>query len=118
MSQILVFLLASTALGACQESRVPTPQPGPSAAEKMTTVTPATKPPVPAFKPGMVVLDTTGAKLGVVQTVTETPGGSNVVIGIDGKLIGVLPTTLQLRGETAVSIQTKDQILANDGAPP
>jgi hypothetical protein len=65
----------------------------------------------------MVVSDRTGARVGTVQTVTETPGGLNVVIAIEGKLVGVLPSTLQLRGESVVSSQTREEILAMAGAP-
>jgi hypothetical protein len=65
----------------------------------------------------MVVSDRTGARVGVVKTVAETPGGLNVVVEIEGKLVGVLPSTLQLRGESVVSSQTRDEILASAGAP-
>jgi hypothetical protein len=53
----------------------------------------------------------------VVKTVAETTAGLNVVIEIDGKLVGVSPSTLQLRGNAVVSRQTKAEILATAGAP-
>ena len=65
----------------------------------------------------MAVVDSTGARIGVVQSVAETAGGPNVVLSVDGKLIGVAPTTLKLQDQTAVSNQTKAQILATAGAP-
>ena len=76
-------------------------------------------PPAPAVKPGMAVTDRTGAQVGVVQTVAETPqGGMNVVAKIDGKLVGLDTSTLQLRDGGVASVQTKAQMLAAAGAPP
>ena len=51
------------------------------------------------------------------MTITETPGGLNVVIDIGGKLVGVAPSTLRMRGGSAVSSQTKEEILTTAGAP-
>lgn len=117
MIQGLAILAATLSLASCGQ---PPPPASPQAAPltpQLPATTPPAKPPVPAFKPGMVVTDRTGAKVGVVQTVTETPGGLNVVIEIEGKLVGVLPATLQIRGEGAVSSQTREEILATAGAP-
>lgn len=77
----------------------------------------ATKPAVPAFKPGMPVVDRTGADIGVVQTIAETAQGLNIVVKIDGKLIGAPVATLTLRDDHAVSAQTKEELLAHAGAP-
>jgi hypothetical protein len=109
MLQILAVLSASLSLAACEQ---PVRKP-PNTVEAV----PETKPPAPAFKPGMAVIDRSGARIGVVQSLTETPGGLNVVVEIEGKLVGVQPSTLQRRGETAISAQTKAQILANADAP-
>jgi hypothetical protein len=64
----------------------------------------------------MPVVDRMGASIGTVQSVTETPGGPNVVLTVDGKLVGVAPRTLRLQDQTVVSSQTKAQILAAAGA--
>jgi hypothetical protein len=89
----------------------PAPRPAPAAP-------PVAKPAAPAFKPGMAVLDRTGAQVGLIETVAETPGGLNVVVKIDGKLVGLAPATLKLReGGGAVSSQTKQEMLAAAGAP-
>jgi hypothetical protein len=113
MLQTVAILAAATSLTACQQTPPQPPAPAVAPAEG-----PVTKPPAPAFKPGMTVIDRSGAGIGVIQAVAETPGGLNVVVEIDGKLVGVLPSRLELRGETAVSSQTKAQILASAGAPP
>jgi hypothetical protein len=75
-------------------------------------------PPAPAVKPGMPVIDRSGAQVGVVQTVAEArQGGLSVVAKIDGKLIGLDASTLQLRDEGVISSQTKPEMLAAAGAP-
>ena len=112
MLQTLTALAAMT-LASCGQPPPPLPTP-PAPTGPIGT---AAKPPAPAFKPGMVVSDRTGARVGVVKTVTETPGGLNVVIEIDGKLVGALSSTLQLRGDSVVSTQTRDEILRTAGAP-
>lgn len=113
MIQVLTILAATLSLASCGRPIAAQPAPplptGPAGA--------AAKPPAPAFKPGMVVTDRTGARVGVVKTITETPGGLNVVIEIEGKLVGVLASTLQLRDDAAVSSQTRAEILAMAGAP-
>jgi hypothetical protein len=135
MLNTLLALAASAALAGCSQPpspglspAAPVPSaPVPSAPAPPVTVPPETVPPAaaapvpkapaPGFKPGMRVLDRSGAQIGRVQTVTETPGGLNVVVEIDGKLVGVPPTTLELRGETVASSQSKAEMLANAGAP-
>lgn len=77
----------------------------------------APMPPAPAFRPGMVVSDRTGGRLGVVESFAETLGGPNVVINMDGKLIGVAPETLKLAKGGVVSSQTKREILLHARAP-
>jgi len=112
----LVVLAVAAALSACD-------QPASTAQPKTGTPTAVgppgatAKPPAPAFKPGMAVSDRAGARLGEIKTVTETPDGLNVVIEIEGKLVGVAPSTLELRGGRAVSSQTRQEILAQAGAP-
>ena len=113
MLHSLAILAATVSLGACEQAPRPTAAPAVVAPEG-----PVAKPPAPAFKTGMVVIDRAGARIGVIQALTETPGGLNVVVEIDGKLVGVPPARLELRGETVVSSQTKAQILASAGAPP
>jgi hypothetical protein len=116
MIQALTVLAATLSLASCGQP--PPPVATPPAPSTATGAAGATaKPPAPAFKPGMVVVDRTGARVGVVKTITETPGGLNVVIEIEGKLVGVLDSTLQLRGESAASSQTRAEILAMAGAP-
>ena len=73
-------------------------------------------PRAPVFRPGTVVSDRTGARVGVVESLAETRSGLNVVIEIDGKLIGVPPSTLLLRNHSAVSLQTREEILSTAGA--
>jgi hypothetical protein len=91
---------------------------GPAPRPAAPAAPPVTKPAPPAFKPGMAVLDRTGAQVGLIETVAETSGGLNVVVKIDGKLVGLAPATLKLReGGGAVSSQTKQEMLAAAGAP-
>jgi hypothetical protein len=113
LQSLAIFAATTVALAACEQT--PTPPTAPAAVAPEAQ---ATKPAAPAFKAGMAVVDRSGARIGVIQAVTETPGGLNVVVEIDGKLVGVPPARLELRGDTAVSSQTKAQILASAGAPP
>jgi hypothetical protein len=113
LQSLTILAVATVSLAACEQTPMP-----PAAPAAVAPEGPPAKAPAPAFKAGMAVVDRTGARIGVIQAVTETPGGLNVVVEIDGKLVGVLPSRLELRGETAVSSQTKAQILASAGAPP
>jgi len=116
MIQFLTILAATLSLASCSQPRpLATAQPAPPT--PTGPVGAAAKPPAPAFKPGMVVLDRTGDRIGVVKTIAETPGGLNVVVEIEGKLVGVLASTLQLRGDLVASSQTREEILAMAGAP-
>lgn len=73
----------------------------------------------PAFPPGAPVFDRAGVQVGVVQSAAETREGDvNLVVKIDGKLIGLASSTLRLRGACVVSSQTKQEMLASAGAPP
>lgn len=111
----LVMAVATTmALASCEQPR---PAGASQPLPKQAADAPFTKPAMPAFRPGMVVHDRAGTRIGAIKTVTETPGGLNVVIEIEGKLVGVLPSTLRLQGETVVSSQTKAEILASAGVP-
>ncbi len=56
-------------------------------------------------------------RLGPIQTVVDSNRGPMVVIEIDGKLISTPQSSLTLKGEGAVSSQTKAQIIAAAGAP-
>ncbi len=77
-----------------------------------------TAPAAPAVKPGMPVRDRTGAEVGLVEAVAETPAhGLNVIVKIDGKLVGLAASTVRLEGGHVVSAQTKQEILASAGAP-
>lgn len=82
-------------MASCEKARSAAP-PAASPASASETAKPA----VPAFKSGTVASDRTGARVWVVKALTERPGGRNVVVEIEGKLVGVMPSTLQLRGET------------------
>lgn len=116
MSKAAATLLVGAALAACQPSQ---PRDAAQLAPSAAPAAPAAPaPPAPPFRPGIAVVDRTGARVGTVQSVTETPGGPNVVITIDGKLVGIPPATLKLEGEAAVSSQTKAEMLASAGAPP
>jgi hypothetical protein len=119
MRNNLAMAVAAMSLSACGEGGgLAAPPAAPPGAIAPVSVGPTTKPPLPAFKPGTIVTDRTGAQVGLIQTITDTPGGLNVVIAVDGKLVGVRPSTLQHSGEKAVSSQTKEEILATAGAPP
>jgi hypothetical protein len=71
----------------------------------------------PALKIGAIVTDRTGARLGPIQSLTEAARGPMAVILLDGKLVSVPQSTLTLKGEGAVSSQTKAEIFAAAGAP-
>jgi hypothetical protein len=85
--------------------------PGPSAAAVTEP-----NPQAPPFKPDMVVVDRTGARVGVVVSVTDSASGPNVVLRVDGKLVAVAPTTLKLQDQTVISSQSKAEMLASVGA--
>lgn len=72
----------------------------------------------PAVKAGMAVVDRTGVQVGAVESVAESPQGPIVVAKIDGKLVGLRPSTLRLDGARAVSSQSKAEMVAAAGAAP
>ena len=75
------------------------------------------KPPAPAFKANMSVLDRTGADVGRIETLAESAARAMVVINIDGKLVSVPQDTLTLDGQVVRSRQSKAEMLAAAGAP-
>ena len=78
-----------------------------------------TAPAAPDIKPGAPVRDRSGALVGRVQSIAETSSGAmNVIVEIDGKLVGLEASTLQLRGGSAMSTQSKSEMLARAGAHP
>jgi hypothetical protein len=119
MKRLLTYAGAATFLAASLLSWATQPHTA-SAAENVSPPAngaTATKPAVPAFKPGMPVVDRTGADIGIVQTIAETAQGLNIVVKVDGKLIGAPVATMTLRDDHAVSAQTKEELLANAHAP-
>lgn len=109
---IIVFMtcFAPAALAAEQQAAASSTAVGPPGSK------PA--PPAPAFPPGAPVIDRAGVQVGVVQSAAETREGDiNVVVKIDGKLVGLPPATLRLNGDRVASSQTKEEMLASAGAP-
>jgi hypothetical protein len=94
-------------------------QPPPPTAPPVGPMSPpaAIAPAAPAFKVGAVVTDRTGARVGTIQSLGDAPRGPMVVIAIDGKLVSVPQSTLTLKDDGVVSLQTKAEILAATGAP-
>lgn len=105
------LMIASPATALAQPSRSePTPV-GPPGSR--------TVPLAPDIKPGAPVLDRAGANVGRVQSVAESAsGGMNVIVKIDGKLVGLDASTLQVRGDHVASSQSKSEMLAAAGARP
>jgi hypothetical protein len=75
-------------------------------------------PPAPDLKPGAVVIDRNGLRIGKVQSLAESERGAMVVVDMDGKLVSVPQSTLLPKGDSAVSSQSKDEILGAAHAPP
>lgn len=111
------LLAAVIAQSGCDQVTPATPPPSASRGVAAIGAAPA-KPPAPAFKPGMTVFDRDGVQIGSVQTMTETPGGLNVVVKVDGMMVGVPASTLTLDGSRVTSSQTLRQIMSSAGAPP
>jgi hypothetical protein len=64
----------------------------------------------------MVVKDSTGATVGTISQVGQTPTGqAAAMIDIDGKQIGILASNLKIdpAGTQAVSAYTKAQLIAS-----
>jgi hypothetical protein len=110
---ITALILASALAAAPADPNAPLPP----AAAPAGADTAVAKPPAPGIKPGMPVVGPSGERIGDVQSLAETPGGLNVVVKIDGKLVGAPASALQLNGSTVVSAQSKAQLLAAGGAP-
>ena len=90
----------------------------PAAATAVGPLGSKAEPTAPAIKPGTPVNDKSGNPVGLVETLIETPSGDlNVVVKIDGKLVGLNPSTLQLIGGREVSSQTKQEMLTSAGVP-
>jgi hypothetical protein len=63
---------------------------------------------------GMVVKDPTGAVVGTISQIGETPDGTaSVLLNVDGKPIGVLASKLTPSGDQAVISMTKAQVKAS-----
>jgi hypothetical protein len=75
------------------------------------------KEPAPAFRAGAKVSDSTGADIGVIQSIAEASTGAMIVLQVDGKLVSVPQGTLSPFGENVKSSQTKAQILAATPKP-
>jgi hypothetical protein len=102
-----------------EEATPATPaMPAPPAAAKVTPPAPTDTPPAtssepaPAFRAGAKVSDSSGADIGVIQSIAEASTGAMVVLKVDGKLVSVPQGTLSPFGENVKSSQTKAQILA------
>lgn len=68
--------------------------------------------PAPAFRAGAKVSDSSGADIGVIQSIAESSTGAMIVLKVDGKLVSVPQGTLAPFGENVKSSQTKAEILA------
>lgn len=68
--------------------------------------------PAPAFRAGAKVSDSSGAQIGVIQSIAEASTGAMVVLNVDGKLVSVPQGTLSPFGDNVKSSQTKAEILA------
>lgn len=92
--------------------------PAPPVAPKSAPPAPTDSPPsssgmpAPVFRAGAKVSDSTGAQIGVIQSIAQASTGSMVVLNVDGKLISVPQGTLSPFGENVKSSQTKEQILS------
>ena len=113
--KVAVLAIAAASFACAPEAQTPRDDlpAEPPAGAATSTLTP----PVPAFKAGAVVSDSTGATVGTVASVVEGESGLMVVVKIDGKLVSVPQDTLTLVGDRAVSSRTKTQMLAEAGAP-
>ena len=111
---IPALILASALVAAPADPNAPLP---PAAAAPAGAATAVARPPAPAIRPGMPVVGPGGESIGEVQSLADTPGGANVVVKIDGKLIGAPTSELRLQGSTVVSSLSKAQLLAASGAP-
>lgn len=113
MSQLLP-LFATLTLAAVQPPSDRAPPAEPTVPTPAGPATPA--PPAPDIHPGMPVVDASGSQIGDVQTATDTPRGLEVVVKVDGKLVGTPLSTLKVADGRVVSSQTKEQLLASSGA--
>ena len=113
MMSLTALAMAAALLAQAPTGTAPT-SPGPAAGIATTDAVP--KPPAPAFRPGMAVVDTTGASIGVVQTMTEAQTGTMVVVKIEGTLVAIPASQLRLEGANVVSAQTKSQIVTSAAA--
>lgn len=113
MSQLLAILVGVT-LAAAQPPSAGAPPARPTVPTPAGPATPA--PPAPDIHPGMPVIDASGSQIGEVQTATDTPRGLEVVVKVDGKLVGAPLPTLKVADGRVVSSQTKEQLLASSGA--
>ena len=78
-----------------------------------------TAPPAPPVKLGMPIRDSSGAEVGVVQSVAETRAGDlNLVAKIEGKLIGLPVSTIHVVGDHVASSQTKEEMPRSAGSQP
>lgn len=108
MSRVFTFIAAVSVLALARGAEAQ-----PTTESSIAAPPPATiAPPAPAFKAGGIVTDRTGARLGPIQSTAEAERGLMIVIKIDGKLVSVPQSTLKLKGENAVSSQTKAEIMA------
>ena len=108
------YLAVAAVLGAASMPRAQAGIPPRSGPEPSP---PVVAPAPPAFKAGAIVTDRNGARLGPIQSLALAPSGPLVVIRIDGKLVSVPQSTLTLENGSAVSSQTKAEILTAAGAP-
>jgi hypothetical protein len=120
---VALIALAGASQARCQappqtaEQSPQTPPAAPLAPPMAGAPASSVTPPAPAFKAGDPVADRTGAVVGDIQALVESPAGPMVVVRIDGKMVSLTQSTLKMDGERIVSSQTKDQMLAAAGAP-
>jgi len=112
--KLLIFLGVLAALVAVPaQAQVARTPPAPPA----VVVVPTPKPPAPALKAGMQVVDREGSLVGSIEAMTEAPMGLMAVIKMDGKMVAIPADTLRIHGERAQSTQSKDEMLLAAGAP-
>ena len=116
----IILALAGAAQARCQAPPQPAteiPPVAPMAAPPAGAAPSSVTPPAPAIRAGEAVIDRSGAEVGRIQTLIESPAGPMVVVQIDGKMVSLPQRTLRLQGETVVSSQSKAEMLAAAGAP-
>jgi hypothetical protein len=112
VSAALALSMIGTAYA--QDASPGTAQSAPAAPDAASTPPAAAGAALADFKPGMVVKDSAGAKVGTIAQVGTTSDGTPAVaLDVGGKQVVVAAATLKLAssGKEVVSSQTKAQIM-------